>query len=251
MMNNQTVEQLLDMRLRAMRDEFNRQTELPALMELSFEERFGMIVQAEWNCRQDRKYARLVKGADLPDKTALLADIDFDAPRGIRKSQVATLSSCDWIRRGQFLFLTGASGSGKTWIASAFAAEACRRRYSVKCHRFPRLLRQLGAAQLDNMWGREMDAIRKTDLLVLDDFAMDRMDAAQARDFLEIVDDRTRERRSMIITSQRPVSQWHDLFDDKTVADAILDRLVNNSHRIELHGESMRTRNRPPAQAEE
>ena len=245
MMNSQTVEQLRDMRLRAMKDEFSRQAELPAMTSLSFEERFGMIVQAEWTSRQDRKYAKLVKGANLPNRSACLADIDFDTPRGLSRSMVATLSCCDWIRRGQFLFLTGASGCGKTWIASAFAAEACRQRFVVKCYRAPRLMKQLVSAQLDNTWNRELDIIRKTDLLVLDDFALDRMDGQQAKDLLEIVDDRTREKRSMIITAQRPVHQWHELFDDKTIADAMLDRLVNNSFRIDLCGDSMKIKDRP------
>lgn len=245
MLDYQTVDQLREMRLGAMKKEFLRQTELPAMLGLSFEERFAMIVQAEWNHRQDNKQARLVKCANLLCSSASLEDIDFDTDRGLSRSSIASLSSCNWIRNGQFLFLTGASGVGKSWIASAFAAEACRRRYAVKCFRVPRLMDELKFARLDNTWNKCVDAIKKMDLVVLDDFALDRFDAQQARDFLELVDDRIRYHRSLIITAQRPVSQWHELFEDPTVADAIMDRLANNSYRIELSGQSMRTKQRP------
>ena len=189
MLDYQTFEQLKEMRLGAMKREFQRQMELPAMLGLSFEERFGMIVQAEWNVRQDNKQARLVKHANLLCSNACLEDIDFDTDRGLSRSVIANLSSCEWIRNGQFLFITGASGCGKTWIASAFAAEACRRRFAVKCFRFSRLIEDLKCARLDNTWNKVLDIIKKTDLLVLDDFGLDRLDTQQARDFLEVVDE--------------------------------------------------------------
>ncbi|GHV27929.1 hypothetical protein FACS18948_6130 [Clostridia bacterium] len=159
--------------------------------------------------------------------------------RNLDQSLIARLSDMAWISEHRNLFITGACGLGKTWIASAFGAAACRQGKRVLTHRMSRLLDKLSTARIDKTWGKLLITLKKPDLLVLDDFGLDRLDAVHCRDLLEIVEDRYNS-GSILITTQLPVSEWHGVFEDPTIADATLDRLVHNSYRIELRGPSMR-----------
>lgn len=240
MMTNQTINQLLDMRLPAMEAELRRQFELPAMTALSFEERFGLIVEAEWRSRYNTRIGRMLKAARLRCPGACLEDVDFDAARKLDRAFIARLSDMSWLADGMNLFITGACGTGKTWIASAFGDAACRKGKKTVTYRVSRLLENLRAARSDGTWVKLLKSLEKPDLLILDDFGIDRLDPVHCRDLLEIIEERKQGLGSILITAQLPVCQWHDIFEDKTVADAALDRIVNNSYRIELHGPSRR-----------
>jgi DNA replication protein DnaC len=239
MMINQTTNQLLEMRLPAMESEFRRQYELPAMSSLSFDERFGLIVEAEWMGRYNAKVGRMTKAARLRCPEACLEDIDFDEVRKLDRQLVARLSDMSWLKDGRNLFITGTTGTGKSWLASAFGNAACRFGKRVATYRMSRLLDDLRRARADGTWAKLLASLEKPHLLILDDFALDRLDTAHCHDLYEIVEDR-QGAGSIIITAQLPVSQWHGIFEDATVADAVLDRLVNNSSRFELHGPSRR-----------
>jgi DNA replication protein DnaC len=227
------------MRLPAMEAEFRRQGELPAMASLSFDERFGMIVEAEWRRKHNARIDRMVKAANLRCPSACLEDIDFDDARKLNPALIARLSDMAWIAEGRNLFITGASGVGKTWIASAFGNAACRLGKRVLAHRMSRLLDELRGARSNGTWAKLLASLKKPDLLILDDFGLDRLDPMHCRDLYEIVEDRLGV-GSIIITAQLPVAQWHGMFEDATVADAALDRVVHNAYRIELHGPSRR-----------
>jgi DNA replication protein DnaC len=239
MMINQMLHKLAEMRLAAMEEEARRQMELPAMSGLSFEERLGLIVEAEWRNRYDVKTKRLLAAAKLRCPSACLEDIDFSDVRNLNRATVARLSDMAWLSEGRNLFITGPCGVGKTWVASAFGNAACRRGKHVSTHRMSRLLDNLRAAKAGGTWGKLLTALKKPHLLILDDFGLDRLDATHSRDLLEIVEERSGE-GSIIITAQLPVSEWHSIFEDATVADATLDRIIHNSFRIELRGPSRR-----------
>ena len=238
-MMNQTLEKLSVMRLSAMEQEVRRQIELPAMTELSFEERLSMLVDAEWISRQNKKLHLLLKTANLRIPKAYLEDVDYRSSRKLERTQIARLSNLLWINEGRNLFITGACGTGKTWLASAFGNAACRKGLKVQSLRVNRLLGDLLAARNNGTWTKILTSLKKPDLLILDDFGLSAMDSLHCRDLLEIVDDRYG-RGSILITAQLPVSDWHGVFKDPTIADAILDRLVHNAHRIALQGPSLR-----------
>jgi DNA replication protein DnaC len=239
MMANQTIRQLLELRLSAMEAEFRRQYELPAMSGLSFDERFGLIVEAEWRSKYNAKIGRMLKAAKLRCPAACLEDVDFDDVRKLDRAMIARLSDMSWLTEGRNLFITGATGVGKSWLASAFGNAACRLGKRVATYRMSRLLDDLRKARADGTWAKLLAALEKPSLLILDDFGMDRLDTVHCRDFFEVVEDR-QGGGSIIITAQLPVAQWHGIFEDATVADAALDRIVHNSIRIELHGPSRR-----------
>lgn len=241
MMTNQTLSKLSEMRLGAMESEFRRQMELPAMDALTFEERFGLVVESEWLSRYNAKIGRLLKDAKLRCPSACLEDIDFSAERNLNRALIARLSDMAWLADCRNLLITGPCGVGKTWVASAFGNAACRLGKRVATYRVSRLLDSLRLSRADGTWGKLLAAIKKPDLLILDDFGLDRLDASQCRDLMEIAEDRENT-GAMIITAQLPVMEWHDVFDDKTVADATLDRIIHGSYRFELRGPSWRAR---------
>jgi len=238
-MINQTISQLAQMHLPAMTEEFRRQIELPAMSELPFEERFGLLVEAEWRERRNNRINRLLKAAKLRCPDACLENVDFDHSRQLDRVLMARLSDMSWLAENRNLFITGPSGVGKTWIASAFGNAACRLGKRVASYRLGHLLDDLRAARADGTWGKLLAALKKPDLLILDDFGLDRFDTIQCRDLLEIAEERY-STGSVLITAQLPVAQWHAVFEDATVADATLDRIVHNAYRIELRGPSRR-----------
>jgi len=241
-MTTQTSKQLIELRLSAMDSEFRRQCELPAMASLSFVERFGLIVEAEWRSKYNAKIGRMLKAAKLRCPAACLEDIDFDEARKLDRSLIARLSDMAWLSEGRNMFITGATGTGKSWIASAFGNAACRLGKRVSTYRMPRLLDDLRKARADETWAKLLSKLEKPDLLILDDFGLDRLDTVHCRDFYEIAEDR-QGAGSIIITAQLPVARWHEIFEDATVANAALDRVVHNSIRVELHGPSRRIAN--------
>jgi len=239
MLNQQTLHKLYVMRLNGMADAFRHQLEQTDLGGLSFEERFGLLVDRQWNWKEDRALARRLRSSRLKS-TASVEDIDYQHPRGLDRAQLRSLASeSEWVKQHRNIFLIGATGLGKSWLAAALAHKACRDGYTVYYARAAQLFRELALAHADGSFGRLLRRLAQTDVLVIDDWAMAPLNDAERRDFLEICDDRY-QTRSTILTSQVPVADWHDQIGDPTTADSILDRLVHHAHRFDLEGESMR-----------
>ena len=238
-MTQQTQVWLRELHMGAMAKAYSQQLELPASLALGFDERFALLVQAEVESRKNKKLSRLLKTANLKDKGACLEELDFNKSRNIEKSLIANLVDCRWIRKGHNLLITGACGTGKTYLVSAFGNAACRQGYSVRSFRLPRLLVDMQIGRGDGSWDKILRDLKKPDLLILDDFGLAPLEPLQCRDFLEVVEDRYTS-ASIIIASQLPVSSWHAVFADATIADAVLDRLLQNAHRFELKGPSRR-----------
>ena len=238
MLNQHTLEKLRALRLTGMSDAFEQQLAQPAAQDLAFEERFGLLVDQEVLYRDNRRLARLLKTAKLR-LNACVEDIDYRHPRGLDRSSIASLASCQWLQRHQNLCLTGPTGTGKTWLACALGNQACRQGLSVRYLRVPRLFEMLRIAHGDGTYPRLMNQLAKADLLILDDWGIQKMAAPQRNDLMEVIEDR-HGLRSTLIASQLPIEHWHDYIGEATLADAILDRLLHNAHRLPLKGESMR-----------
>ena len=239
-MNYQTQEQLVELRLHAMKLEYQRQQELPAMADLDFDERFAMIVNEQYTARNNAKVQRLIKVAELREPTANLANVDYDPVRKLKKTDVARLSNCEWIKSGANLIITGATGVGKTYLLSAFGRAACLKGISVRSYRVPRLLTSLGIGRGDGSYNKLMADMIKPQLLILDDFGIKQLDLSMTQDFLEVVEERHHAGRSIAISAQLPVKEWPSVFKDQTIADAVLDRLVRNAYRLDLKGPSRR-----------
>jgi len=238
MLTEETLEKLRRMRLGAMADALQAQRSAPEIHELSFEERLGLLVDREWTARRDRRLARLLKEARLR-LPAAPEDIDYRTPRGLERPLLRTLLGGEWLRDGRNILLTGPTGVGKTFIACALGNAACRQGFRTRYYRVPRLLGDLEMARADGSYPSFLGRLSRLDLLILDDWGLAPLTAPEARDLLEVVDDRSMT-RSTLVSSQLPVENWHSTMGDPTVADAILDRLVHNAYRIALKGESMR-----------
>jgi len=238
MLNNQTASQLTKLRMPVMAAEFLRQLETPAMDALDFAERVGMMVDAEVLARDNSKLKRLIKAANLRVSGACLADIDYRPSRRLERAYIARLSDFAWVKSAHNIILTGATGTGKTWLACAFGAEACYKGLSVAFYRVNRLMNEMSAAGESGL-PKLLARLKKHDILILDDWGLTGITPLESRFLHEIFEDRYEERAS-ILSSQIPVANWHDLFEDKTIADAVLDRVVHNSYRIELHGASLR-----------
>lgn len=239
MLNEQTHQKLNAMKIYGMAADFQQYLDGPGKDKLSFEERFGMMVDREFSERQERKLKLRLGKAKLREK-ACIEDINYRHPRNLDRSVIQRLSTCRWIQNHENVIITGATGLGKTWIACALTNQACREGWTAKYHRVPRILHDLHIARADGSYSKELNRMAKTDVLILDDWGLAQPSDSERRDILEILEDRSG-RRSTIVTSQLPVDKWHDYIGDPTLADSILDRLVHNSHRIALKGKrSMR-----------
>ena len=240
-MINQTLNKLNSMNLKAMEEEYRRQIELSVNNTLSFDERLAMIVDAQWLAKANSRLKRLLKQANLRDASASLEDINYDPRRNLDKATIARLADCTWIREGKNLIITGATGTGKTYLISAFGNAACRKGLKVRSYKVNRLLTDLAISRGDGSYNRLLNDLKKPDLLILDDFGMAPLTPSACRDLLEVIDDR-HDKKSITISAQLPVAKWHAQFEDATIADAVLDRLVNNAYRIELKGPSLRAK---------
>lgn len=239
MLNQQTLHKLYVMRLNGMADAFRQQLEQADLAGLSFEERFGLLVDRQWSWKEDRALQRRLHNSRLRT-TASVEDIDYQTPRGLDRGLMRSLiAESEWVKQHLNLFFIGATGIGKSWLAAALAHKACRDGYTVYYARAAQLFRELALAHADGSFSRLLRRLAQTDVLFIDDFCMAPLNDAERRDLLEICDDRY-QTHSTILTSQVPVANWHAQIGDPTAADSVLDRLVHNAHRIELHGESMR-----------
>lgn len=239
-MNYQTAEQLTEMKLHAMRLEYARQAELPASEELPFDDRLAMIVTAQSDARLRAKTNRLVKAAELREPSAYLANLDYDPVRKLKKADVARLADCQWIKQGNNLIITGATGVGKTYLLSAFGRAACERGYSVKSYRVTRLLTSLAIGKGDGSYNKLIKDMLKPDLLIMDDFGMKQLDLGMTQDFLEVIEERYHHHKAVAVSAQLPVKDWPEVFKDPTIADAVLDRIVRNAYRFDLKGPSRR-----------
>jgi DNA replication protein DnaC len=232
------LDQLALLRLPAFRQALESQLASPHYEELSFEERLSLLVEQEVLSRQQNRVQRRVRQARFP-QTAMVQDIDFSAGRGLQRQQVLQLAQTTWIRKGLNLIVLGPTGAGKTFLSSALGYAACEQDLVTRYFRLSRLFQDFKMAQLEGTYPRLIKSLHKTDLLILDDWLRDPPSLVETQFLLDILDDRYG-RMATLLVSQFPIPTWHARLPDPTLADAILDRLVHNAHRIELVGESQR-----------
>jgi len=239
MMTENTVTKLYEMKLSVMAQKFKDQLSDTALSSLSFEDRVGLIVDAEWSTRKSNRMARLMKNADFAITGASIEDVDFRSSRKLDRSQILRLGTCNYILEAHNILLLGAAGAGKTYLACAFGAAACRNYYTVRYIRLPDLLTELAMARAENNFREVIKQYRKIKLLILDEWLLYSLKETEARDLLEIVEARHRT-ASTIFCSQFDPQGWHLKIGESTLADAICDRIAHNSYKIMIDGESMR-----------
>ena len=239
MMMNTTLEQLRGLKLNGMAGGLQDQLTQAGMTGISFEERFALLVDREVHWRSDKKRERLLKEAHLKYPQAAIEDLDSRASRGLDRKAVMSLALGEWAGSGHSVLITGPTGAGKSWLACALAQHACRRGHSAYYQRVPRLGEELRIRHGNGTFGKWLIQLAKTDVLLLDDWGMAGIDAQTRADMLEIIDDRAAN-KATIITSQLPIEHWHAWVGDATIADAILDRLMQKNHRFTLTGESLR-----------
>lgn len=239
MMMHTTLAQLRSLKLDGLAAGLEEQLAQPGMGALSFEERLALLVERELHCRNDRKLLRLLKNARLKYGQAAIEDIDSRAGRGIDRRGVMSLALGDRVSAGNSVLVTGPTGAGKSWLACALAQYACRRGYSAIYQRVPRLQEELRIRHGGGAFGKWLLHLAKTDVLVLDDWGTGTIDGMTRSDLLEIIADRAGN-KATIITSQLPVEHWHAWIGDATIADAILDRVMQRNHRFTLTGDSLR-----------
>ena len=237
MLENQLKEHLSQMRLTGMLNAYLNQQGDPSLKELSFEERFGLLVDFEWTSRQNRRLARMLKDSGLPN--ACPEDLDFSARRHLDRRLISSLINGEWIVHHQNILIVGPTGVGKTYLAGAFGHAACRMGYTARYFRLSKLLEKLLMARGDGTYFKVFAALKHADLLILDDWGLKPLSAHECGELLELFEERFNS-GSTIIASQLPLEHWTHALTDPTLADAILDRIVHNAHKISLKGESMR-----------
>lgn len=206
--------------------------------DLSFEERLGLLVDREWETRQQKRCSARLKAAKLR-QPACAEDIDYRTPRGLDRKVVQDVLTCRWIKAGRNLIITGPSGIGKSWLACAFADHACKQGHTALNHRVSRISQELAMARADGSFIRYLERLAKVELLILDDWGLGDLDKQAHIDLLEVLDDRC-QKRATLVTSQLPTSHWYDRIGSPTVADALLDRLLPKALQLNLKGESLR-----------
>jgi DNA replication protein DnaC len=239
MMLEPTLTKLNRLKLSGMAEALLEQTQSTLYSGLSFEERLGLLVDREMTTRDNRRLAKLLKGARLRYSHACPEEIDFRTPRGLSREVILSLVQNGWIMEKQNVIITGPTGSGKTFIACALVNSACRNGYSAHYIRLPRLLQELNIARGDGSYGKLLARLARVSLLIIDDWGLAKLNDKERRDLLEVLEDR-HGITSTIVSSQIPMEKWHDAIGDPTIADAVLDRLIHNAHIITMKGESMR-----------
>jgi DNA replication protein DnaC len=239
MLTEPTIDKLKTLRLDAMAAAWEAQRADAATHKLAFDERLGLLVDAEWLARENKRMARALKEARLRLSQACLEDIDYSPRRELDKAAIRQLASCRWIDESQNVLITGATGTGKTYLACALAQQACRKGKRANYRRASRLFDELTLARADGSFIRLLARLARVDVLIIDDWAMAPVKDQERRDILEVIEDRYG-CRSTILTSQLPPSKWHDHLGDPNHADAICDRLLHNAHRLVLKGPSRR-----------
>ena len=237
-MNTQTLEKMRKMKLYGMQRSFRHATETQSLATLTPDELVNMLVENEWDDRQNRSLERSIKNAKFRYKAGLEA-IDYNPERLLDKNQIQRLADCSFIKKAENVLITGSTGTGKSYLSCAIGNQACSLGYKVYYANASRLFAQLKMAKADGSVMKEMIKIEKQDLLILDDFGIQPLDTQSRMLLMELVEDR-HGKRSTLFTSQLPVQVWYEVIGDQTLADAILDRVVHDAHRIELGGESLR-----------
>ena len=240
MMMHTTLMQLRQLKLDGLAIALEEQLGQPGMTAMSFEERMALLIDREVHHRNDKKLLRLLKNARLKYGQATLEDIDSRSGRGIQRSDIMSLALGDWVTSGHSVLITGPTGAGKSWLACALAQYACRRGHSVLYQRVPRMQEELRIRHGSGSFGKWLLQLAKTDVLVLDDWGMGSLDSMTRSDLLEIIDDRSAS-KATIITSQLPIDHWHAWIGDVTIADAILDRILQHHHRFTLTGDSLRS----------
>ena len=239
MLSAPTIDKLKAMRLDALAAAWQEQQQQPEVIRLGFDERFAMLVDAEWLYRENKRLARCLREAKLRLSQACVEDIDYPVKRELDRAIIRQLTSCRWVDEHQNVVITGATGTGKTYVACALAQQACRKGHRAVYRRASRLTDELTLARADGSYGRVLGRLARIDVLIIDDWGHAPMRDQERRDLVEVLDDR-HGFRSTIMTSQLPVAKWHDHIGDPTNADAICDRVLHNAHRLVLKGPSRR-----------
>jgi DNA replication protein DnaC len=240
MLQQATIEKLHQMKLSAMAEAFRKQTQDQSLAGLSFEDRFGLIVDTEWSKRKNNHLTRLIRNAGLTDTSACIENIEYTADRKLDKTKISTLATCNYIQERYNIVILGAAGAGKSYLGCAFGIAACRNFYGVKYIRLPELLNDLAVARGEGTFKKVIKEYKRVGLFILDDWLLVPLSNLEARDLLEIVEARHK-RASTIFISQFAPQGWHNRIGEETLADAILDRIVHDSYTICIEGkDSMR-----------
>lgn len=238
MLIHPTLDKLRELKFTGMQKALIEQMDMPDRDALGFDERFGMLVDAEYADRENRRMTTRLKQAKLR-QAATVEDIDYRHPRGLDKALMRALATCDWVRKHQNVILTGPTGTGKSYLACALGNKACREGYRVLYFRVARLFQELAIAKADGRYEKLLRTVARSHLLILDDWGTAPLTDEQRRDLFEVMEDRY-DNGATLIAAQLPVKHWHETIGDPTLADAILDRLIHNAHTIALKGESMR-----------